>query len=151
MKLFITTAVLCLTPFLSAAADDITLNGQTFRTKTVTPVAIDAYGRVRALPPLTILVRVSTEPVQNNDEVPLPRPTARSLQVRQHEQLAATRFQFANDSSSIDAPTVASPSRSADRTTPSTNDRTVASTAEHRADQRTAAYRDSRLFERTVY
>jgi len=152
MKLSIATALLCLTPFLSVASgDDVTWNGKSYRMETIAPISVDAYGRIRPLPPVTILVRVTPEPTQSTDTVPAPRPAIRTFRAKSDERIAATRFRFANESHASNEDVTGARSEAVETTTAKADDNRRSSDADGQTDQRTAAYRDSRLFERRIF
>ena len=61
MKLSITVALLCLASVASVSAAEIRWNGQVYETQTVTPVTVDAYGRIMPGQPITVLIPVRQE------------------------------------------------------------------------------------------
>lgn len=64
MKTLLFVTALCLVPFQSLAADDISINGQTYRLETIQPVSLDSFGRVVPMPPMTVLVPVKTAQIK---------------------------------------------------------------------------------------
>jgi len=60
MKTFLFVATLCLFPFQSLTAGEISIDGQTYRLETIQPVQIDSFGRVVPMPPMTVLVPVKS-------------------------------------------------------------------------------------------
>lgn len=72
MKTFLFVTALCLFPFQSLTAEDISINGQTYRLETIQPVHLDSFGRVVPMPPMTVLVPVRTIRIER---LPIPRTT----------------------------------------------------------------------------
>ena len=61
MKLSIIVTLLCLATAVNVSAAEIRWNGELYRTQTVTPITVDAYGRILPSQPITVLIPVREE------------------------------------------------------------------------------------------
>lgn len=107
MKLSLIAALLCLTPFVSAAAAEVRLDGESFCTRIVTPVTVDAYGRIWHMAPLTILVPATKSVAATSDTTnasrtagqkseSAPSPRSRVFHAPNSERFASASRHFAN-------------------------------------------------------
>ncbi|MEP3482395.1 MAG: hypothetical protein ABJZ55_24340 [Fuerstiella sp.] len=76
MKTFLLVAAFCLLPFPPVSAEDISIDGQTYRLETIHPVRLDSFGRLVPMPPMTVLVPVLT--MQSQLHPPQPHPTQKA-------------------------------------------------------------------------
>lgn len=155
MKTLLFVTALCLVPLQSLAAEDISINGQTYRLETIQPVSMDSLGRIVPMPPMTVLVPVKTVQIKRQ---PAPRTTRTfSSQVAQSPRSQSmTQSRLARTSKLT--PDVARPifdqrpTKVRDtRSTTKTADRNQNHLASTSQKDRTSMLLDSRISQRRVF
>lgn len=154
MKTLLFVAALCLLPFQSATAEDISIDGQTYRLETVRPVRLDSFGRVVPMPPMTVLIPVRTTQIEQR---PTPQVTSHKTRTflpqtaksSGYESAAPNRIARANSST----PDVARPifdERSTFART-SFSDEGQQQLASTRSERKSSMVFDSRAMNRQVF
>ncbi|APZ90995.1 hypothetical protein [Fuerstiella marisgermanici] len=88
MKLSIAAALLCLASVSNVSAAEIRWNGQVYETQTVTPVTVDAYGRIMPGQPITVLIPVR----QENRSSVMSTPRMETDVALPHKSIPGVRF-----------------------------------------------------------